>query len=199
MTDSKDPLFDPDWHHTDEAAQCIHAVGLFSIEWNMVEHQFTITLANFMGGLFIGQSVATTIGNQTKAELLMKFFSIKPELASGVPIIENICKIYNRLRENRNILMHSHSIVPRANEKIEFRRAHPKSPMGHVGSLTSIEEIYQNIAATLALSQALTFVWIKTAPDKNINKRGQKWPKTMPIPKNFEQLPLEKFPSAEEL
>ena len=195
MSDSEEePIFDPDWHHTENAGIYLHALGLLSIEWNMTEHYMSMLVAGFMSNSPASAPVAMSMGNQSKTDALLTLASTRNISKIGMKHIEFAAACFNRLRENRNILLHSHSMVPRKGQKIEFRRARASAPTLHLGCLTTLDEIGDNLVKTIALGQFISVLWIKTSRARHMKKSGLPWPNIFPLPNKLTQLPPEVRP-----
>ncbi|PBC09108.1 hypothetical protein [Mesorhizobium sp. WSM3859] len=135
--------FDPDYCESKEAIPLVHALGLISIDWNMTEQFMTALIWNYVGGHEIGMSVTNNIGNRSKADMLLdlakKFEKDKKILLN----IEQTVKAFNILRDNRNMLMHSHTVDKNKNGHCEWRRQNPKAPLGSVGMIADLEDLYE--------------------------------------------------------
>src|SRR5688572_9223636 len=103
-------MFIPDYHETEEAMPLVYNLGRMSLEWNMMEQFFTGLIWTYLGDHGVGMAVTSGLGNQSRADVLLGLArqrKNKPELLKRV---EFACKAFNILRENRNMLIHSHSI-----------------------------------------------------------------------------------------
>jgi len=81
--------------------------------------------------------------------------------------------------------------MPRKNGDLEFRRAHPKAPLGHVGILTTLDEIFTNISACWFLADFLISLKIITDQNPEVNSENEPLPDKFPLPSKLTQLPHE--------
>lgn len=67
--------------------------------------------------------------------------------------MEFACRVFNILRENRNILIHAHSIFPTQQKgaKPEWRRATGRGPVGHTSALADLRDLADLIACVVKL------------------------------------------------
>ena len=101
---------DADYHETEEAFPLVYDLGRVAIEWNMVEHFFTAMIWELLGDFPTGMAVTAGMGNQSKADVILKLARERIRNPDVLDRIEFACKTFNTLRENRNMLVHSHSI-----------------------------------------------------------------------------------------
>lgn len=145
-------MFIPDYHETEEAFPLVYDLGRFSLEWNMVEHFFSALIWEFIGDFAQGMAITSGMGNQSRADVLLSLARQRddPEL---VEHIEFACKAFNILRENRNLLMHSHSIFPpeKKGQKPHWRRATGRGPEAHASVEADLADLEELIALTAAL------------------------------------------------
>ena len=102
--------FDADYHETKEGFALVYDLGRVAIEWNMVEHWFTCMIWEMLGDYSTGMAVTGGMGNQSKADVVLKLARERIRNAEVLDRVEFACKTFNTLRENRNMLVHSHSI-----------------------------------------------------------------------------------------
>jgi hypothetical protein len=103
------------YHETDEAAVLVYNLGRLSLEWNMVEHFFSTLIWELLGDYPTGMTVTGGMGNQSRADVILGLARQRIKNPDALDRIEFACKTFNTLRENRNILIHSHSIYPPEN------------------------------------------------------------------------------------
>src|SRR5262245_51174286 len=102
--------FIADYHEAEEAFPLVYDLGRLSLEWNMVEQFFTALIWEFLGDYPTGIAVTGGMGNRSKADVILKLSRDRIGNSDVVDRVEFACKVFNILRENRNMLMHSHSI-----------------------------------------------------------------------------------------
>jgi len=77
--------------------------------------------------------------------------------ADTLDAIEFACKVFNILRENRNILIHSHTIFRAENGgKPHWRRATGKGPGGHISAEADFSDLERLVAKICALGFFVT-------------------------------------------
>lgn len=139
--------FDPDYHETKEALPLIYNLGRLSLEWNMVEQFFTALVWELVGDYPTGMAVTGGMGNQSKADVILRISRNRVRNADTIDRIEFACKAFNILRENRNILIHSHSVFsPEVGEKPTWRRASGRDPTGHLSTKADFDDLDRIIA-----------------------------------------------------
>ncbi|WP_290814503.1 hypothetical protein [Ferrovibrio sp.] len=177
-----------DFHNTEEAMFAVYQLGKISLVWNYCEHILGVLIWPHFGDYKKGMAVTANLGNQSRADLLMDLVNKFEENKAIIKKIEFATKAFNRLREIRNILMHSHSIEQRDNKMFEWRRTASKGPSGHTGSLASVADLVKiehNILQLTSFLHEIHFYYLAVANNRN--------PPELPI--EFE-IP-NKFPRAE--
>src|SRR4051812_4499434 len=66
-----EPL-DPDYHESEDAFLLVYNLGRLSLEWNMLEHFFTVMIWEMLGDFPTGMAVTGGMGNQSKADVILK-------------------------------------------------------------------------------------------------------------------------------
>ena len=181
------------FHHSDECGPVVYLLGLIALDWNYCEHLFSTLIWHYVGGHETGLSITPKMGNQTRADVLLDL-ARKFEPDSGVlDRIQFARKALNQLREVRNVLMHTHSIIPHESGSYEWRRASTKAPTGHGASLANLDELTQTINAigTLAMF-ILQIVLLHMAREKG--DELPELPEKFEMPKKLTQLPFEELP-----
>lgn len=144
-------MFNPDFHETEEAAWLVYNLGRLSFEWNMVEQFFTALIWRFLGNDQLGMAVTGGLGNQSRADILLALAKQHKGSQELLESTEFSCKAFNIIRENRNFLIHSHSLVPSEAGKPEWRRATDRGPKGHLSTLADQHDLELLIAQTCQL------------------------------------------------
>jgi hypothetical protein len=186
-------MFIANYHETDEGFPLVFNLGRFSLEWNMVEQFFTALIWEYLGDHQTGMAVTGGMGNQSRADVLLGLARQRNENPDLIDRVEFACKAFNILRENRNMLMHSHSIYPdEAGGKPHWRRATGKGPHGHVSCEANFEDLERLIAQTSALG----FFVIALTPIINPrNKKKFALPEKFPLPIILTKPPSEGRPA----
>ena len=145
-------MFVADYHETHEAFPLVYNLGRFSLEWNMVEQFFTALIWEFLGDHGVGMAVTAGLGgNQSKADVVLGLVRQRKDNPDLIDRVEFACRAFNILRENRNMLIHSHSIFPTENGKPHWRRATGRGPVGHLSVEANFEDLERLIAETASL------------------------------------------------
>jgi hypothetical protein len=134
--------FIADYHETEEAFPLVYNLGRVSLEWNMVEQFFTALIWELLGNYPVGMAVTGGMGNQSKADVVLRISRERIRNPETFDRIEFACKVFNILRTNRNILIHSHSIFrSEVGGKPIWRRATGKSPHGHISAEADFKDL----------------------------------------------------------
>ena len=143
------PHEDLDFHAREECAEIMRSLGIIVIEWNFVEVLFGHLIWHYVGGIEVGSLITPELGNQTKADVLVLLARKHEKSRRLRECIEFAAKAFNRLREIRNILVHSHGVIaaPRGPKliwtRMSSRRPGPVSvPIEH----RHFVEIYDAVA-----------------------------------------------------
>jgi hypothetical protein len=137
--------FVADYHETEEAFPLVYDLGRISLEWNMVEHFFTMTIRELLGHYPV--NTAGQIKNISKADVVRRLAREKVSDKDVLSAIEFSCSAFSVLRANRNALLDSHSIFGGEDgEKPQWRRA--TGPIGHASvkaDLVDLEQVISDI------------------------------------------------------
>jgi hypothetical protein len=181
--------FVADYHETEEALPLVYDLGRVSLEWNMVEQFFTAMIWELLGDYPAGMAVTGGMGNVSKADVVLRLSRERIRDEDTLEAVEFACKAFNVLRENRNKLIHSHSIFRSENGgKPHWRRATGKGPTGHVSveaDLADLEKVIAEICNlgkfTTALVPFLHRRRRKHWPDKTRPRLPAKFPMPSPL------------------
>jgi hypothetical protein len=176
--------FIADYHETEEAFPLVYDLGRIALEWSMVEQFFTAIIWELLGDYPSGMAVTGGMGNVSKADVALRLSRERIPGEDVLGAIEFACKAFNILRENRNKLIHSHSIFRGENgRKPHWRRATGKGPIGHASveaDLADLERVIAEICNlgkfTTALVPFLHRRRRKHWPDKKRPKLPAKFP-----------------------
>lgn len=187
-------LFNPDYHETEDAFPLVYNLGRLSLEWNMVEQFFTAMIWELLGDYAAGMAVTSGMGNTSKADVVLRLSREQITQQDTLEAIEFACKAFNVLRENRNMLIHSHSIFRgEKGGKPHWRRATGKGPQGHLGVEADFSDLERLIAEICALGLFTTALVPFLHP-----RRRKHWPnKVRPdLPEKF-PMPVKLKPPTE--
>jgi hypothetical protein len=180
-----------DYHETEEGMPLVYDLGRLCLEWNTVEQFFTALIWTYFGDHGVGMAVTGGLGgNKSKAEVLLNLARQSPQESALIDRIEFACEAFNVLRENRNVLVHSHTIFRIEGGKPQWRRATGRGPTGHLSTEANLEDLENLIADICKLG---LFV-IELVPFLRKEKRGGAkctLPDKFPLPKKLKQLPAE--------
>jgi hypothetical protein len=152
----------------------------------MVEQFFTGLIWEYLGDFGVGMAVTGGLGNQSRADIILNLARQKPDNPDLIDRIKFACKAFNILRENRNMLIHSHSIFPSEAGKPHWSRATGRGPEGHLSVEAEMEDLERLIAETVQLGffvmKLLPFVRPRTDPGK-----PHTLPDKFPLPRKLNQ------------
>jgi hypothetical protein len=149
--------FVADYHETEAALPLVYNLGRVSLEWNMVEQFFTTIIWELLGDYPAGMAVTGGMGNVSKADVVLRLSRERIRDKDTIDAVEFACKAFNILRQNRNVLIHSHSIYPaESGGKPTWRRASGKGPSGHLSAKIDFEDLENIIAQICELGVFIT-------------------------------------------
>jgi hypothetical protein len=139
--------FIADYHETEEAFPLVYDLGRISLEWNMVDHFFTMTIQELLGHYPI--NTAGQINNISKADVVRRLARKKIKDKDALNAIEFACGAFSILRVNRNALLNSHSVFRgEKGEKPRWRRTTGNGPIGYASveaALADLEQVISDI------------------------------------------------------
>lgn len=188
--------FIADYHETEEAFPLVYNLGRVSLKWNMVEQFFTAMIWELLGDYRSGMAITSGMGNTSKADVALRLSRERIRDTDTLDAVEFACKAFNILRENRNILIHSHSIFRGENGgKPHWRRATGKGPEGHISTQADFTDLEKLIAEICTLGFFVTGL----VPFLH-RKRRKHWPnKVRPaLPSKFPMPSLLRMPRNDE-
>ena len=159
----------------------------------MVEQFFTATIWELLGDYRAGMAMTSGMGNTSKADVVLRLARERIRDRDALDAVEFACKAFNVLRENRNILIYSHSIFRGENGgKPHWRRATGRGPGGHISAEADFADLERIIAEICALGLFM----VALTPFLH-RRRRKHWPnKTRPeLPAKFSLPTLLKQPS----
>jgi hypothetical protein len=176
--------FIADYHETEEAFPLVYDLGRLALEWNMVEQFFTALIWEYLGDHGVGMAVTGGLGNKSKADILLGLARERPGKPELIDRIEFACKVFDVLRENRNKLVHSHSIFRSEAKggKPHWRRATGRGPEGHIGVLADLGDPEDLIASVCTLGLFVVDLVPHVHPR---DKKKRALPAKFPLPKKL--------------
>jgi hypothetical protein len=184
--------FAADYHETEEGSILVYELGRISLEWNMVEQFFSAAIWEMLGDYPAGMAITAGMGNLSKADVVLRLSKERLKDKDTLEAIEFACKALNVLRDNRNVLMHSHSIFPGENgSKPQWVRASGKDPTGHKATEADLKDLEELISQICGLGK---FV-VELVPFLH-RKRRKNWPEgqqpslpaAFPLPKLLKRI-----------
>jgi hypothetical protein len=149
--------FIADYHETEEAFPLVYDLGRVALEWSMVEQFFTAMIWELLGDYPSGMALTGGMGNASKADVVLRLSRERIRDEHALDAIEFACRAFNILRENRNKLIHSHSIFRGENGgKPHWRRASGKNPTGHTSVEADLADLERVIAEICNLGKFTT-------------------------------------------
>lgn len=131
-----------DYHETEDCLLPMWLLGRISVDWNYCEHQMGVLIWHYFDDIGKGIAVTGSLGNQSKADLLLNFVRQYERSKAVANRTEFAAKAFNRLRESRNILIHSHSVVPHESGKLAWTRAGSPIGRGHKSVLADVNDLH---------------------------------------------------------
>jgi hypothetical protein len=164
----------------------------------MVEQFFTSMIWELLGDYSTGMAVTSGMGNQSKADVVLRLSRERIRDSDTLEAIQFACKVFNILRENRNMLIHSHSVFRDENgEKPHWRRATGRGPVGHISAEADFTDLERLIAEICTLGVFTTALVPFLHPRRRKhwpNKKRPQLPEKFPLPALLGQ-PSEPLPS----
>lgn len=137
--------FIADYHETEEAFPLVYDLGRISLEWNMVEHFFTMTIREMLG--HYPSNTAGQLRNLSKADVVRRLAREKIEDGDVRSAINFACGAFSVLRANRNALLNTHSIFRGENGgKPQWRRTTGQGQVSHASVAADIVDLEQVIS-----------------------------------------------------
>lgn len=149
--------FFPDYHEHEDFQPAMLALSHFAIQWNWAEHNFNVLLWALSGDFFTGAQYTAGLGNQSRADLMLATARRKEKDPEILSLIEFCVKAFGRIKDNRNALLHAHSITLEdgAASKPRWIRASNNPRSLHVYCLADEEDIIENLEAACQLGMLL--------------------------------------------
>ena len=149
---SEEPFY-PDWHESEEAVPLVYLLGKISLEWNMAEQFQTGFMWSLFGDFATGMAVSANLGNRPKQAIIAELVEQRSDASKLLPFLKQTSRNFSALQENRNLLVHSHTIFRQAG-KPEWRKATGKGPNGHISVLADADDLETIVSQIVELAQA---------------------------------------------
>lgn len=157
MNDEPDIGFFPDYHEHDDFQPAMLALSHLVIQWNWAEHSLNVLLWQFVGDFNTGSMYTAGLGNQSRADALLALARLHEKDEEIIEGIIFAIKAFGRIKDNRNALVHAHSVTYYFDEELKPRWVRgSKNPKNiHVYCFADIDDIVANLEAACQLA---TFV-----------------------------------------
>jgi hypothetical protein len=146
--------FAPDYHEHEEFQPAMLMLAHFVIQWNWAEHNFNVLLWALSGDFYTGAAYTAGLGNQSRADLMLATARRKEADPEILGLIEFCVKAFGRIKDNRNSLVHAHSISfgEEEHEKPRWTRASSNPRALHVYCLADKSDIIENLEGACRLA-----------------------------------------------
>jgi hypothetical protein len=156
MTDEQIGIF-PDYHEHKDFQSAMLALSHLVIQWNWAEHNFNVLLWQYIGDFNTGSMYTAGLGNQSRADALLalaKLHEKDPEIIARVIFA---IKAFGRIKDNRNALVHAHSVAYYRDEdpKPRWLRGSKNPKNIHVYCFADTDDIISNLNAACQLAMYL--------------------------------------------
>jgi hypothetical protein len=163
--------FIPDYHEDPDFQPAMLALAHFAIQWNWAEHNFNVLLWALSGDFLTGAAYTSGLGNQSRADLMLATARRKERDPEILALIEFSVKAFGRIKDNRNSLLHAHSVISgEEHDKPRWTRASKNPRSIHVYVLADESDVTENLegACQLAtlLNQLATFYLGRVDPPR---------------------------------
>jgi hypothetical protein len=154
MNDEPDIDIFPDYHEHEDFQPGMLALSHLVIQWNWAEHYFNVLLWQFVGDMDTGSMYTAGLGNQSRADALLALARLHEKDQEIIDRILFAVKAFGRIKDNRNALVHAHSVIYYPNEEAKPRWIRgSKNPKNiHVYCFADEEDIVSNLNAACQLS-----------------------------------------------
>lgn len=149
--------FFPDYHEHDDFQPAMLALSHLVIQWNWAEHNFNVLLWQYVGDFNTGSMYTAGLGNQSRADALLSLARLHEKDEEIIDRILYAIKAFGRIKDNRNALVHAHSIVYYHEEESKPRWIRSsKNPKNiHVYCFANVDDIVSNLDASCQLAMFL--------------------------------------------
>ena len=157
MTDEPDIGFFPDYHEHQDFQPAMLALSHLVVQWNWAEHMFNVLLWQYVGDFDTGSMYTAGLGNQSRADALLALAKLNENDEDIIDRIEFSIKAFGRIKDNRNSLVHAHSVTfyYDEEEKPRWLRGSKNPKNIHVYCFANHDDIIQNLESSCELSMFL--------------------------------------------
>jgi len=133
------------------------ALSHLVLMWNWAEHNFNVLLWQYVGDLTTGSMYTAGLGNQSRADALLALARLHEKDEDILGRILFAAKAFGRIKDNRNSLVHAHSIAyaPDDDPKPRWIRASKNPKNIHVFCYAGYDDIIANLEGAAQLAQFL--------------------------------------------
>lgn len=178
MNDEPNLDFFPDYHEHEDFQPAMMALSHFVIQWNWAEHNFNVLLWQYIGDFNTGSMYTAGLGNQSRADALLSLAKLHEKDEEIIDRIMFAIKAFGRIKDNRNSLVHAHSVTYYNDEERKPRWVRgSKNPKNiHVYCFADIDDIVRNLNAACQLSTFLSEIMIYYASPMKPRPSLEKFP-----------------------
>jgi hypothetical protein len=154
--DSEIGIF-PDYHEHEDFQPAMLALSHLVVQWNWAEHMFNVLLWQYVGDFDTGSMYTAGLGNQSRADALLALARLHEKDEDIIDRIEFSIKAFGRIKDNRNSLVHAHSVTfyRDEEEKPRWLRGSKNPKNIHVYCFANQEDIVRNLEAACQLAMFL--------------------------------------------
>lgn len=158
MTSDPDVSLLQDYHEHDDFQAAMLALSHLVIQWNWAEHNFNVLLWQYIGDFNTGSMYTAGLGNQSRADALLALARMHEKDQEIIERISFSIKAFGRIKDNRNALVHAHSVtlLPGEDSKPRWIRGSKNPKNIHVYCLADEQDIVDNMSAACRLAMYLT-------------------------------------------
>lgn len=111
MNDEPDIGFFPNYHEHEDFQPAMLALSHLVLQWNWAEHNFNVLLWQYVGDFNTGSMYTAGLGNQSRADALLALARLHEKDEEIIDRIVFAIKAFGRIKDNRNSLVHAHSVT----------------------------------------------------------------------------------------
>lgn len=154
MSEDLDIGFFPDYHEHDDFQPAMMALSHLVVQWNWAEHNFNVLLWQYVGDFDTGSMYTAGLGNQSRADALISLARLHEKDQEIIDRVEFCIKAFGRIKDNRNSLVHAHSVAfyYDEEEKPRWLRASKNPKNIHIYCFADVDDIVKNLNAACQLA-----------------------------------------------
>ena len=149
--------FFPDYHEHENFQPAMLALSHFVLQWNWAEHSFNVLLWQYIGDFATGSMYTAGLGNQSRADALIALAKLHEKDEAVFERIQFAVKAFGRIKDNRNSLVHAHSVTysPDEDPKPKWLRASKNPNNIHIYCYADADDVVANLDASAQLAMFL--------------------------------------------